>query len=222
MKYRKIVGRLLIQILPLLPFLSVLIGQSLELHYDMGEDRKYATTTLEMFTPDAFGATFWFVDMDYNAGSEEAVSLMYWEIARYFHTPVSKISATVQYNDGVAEFGNLGQVWLAGISRSFDFGSGLQCGIDLLYRQENGLDENGQCTITWVYPVADGRVTISGFCDIWTTEGGANNIVYLTEPQCWVRLNQYFSLGGEIEISRNFLDSNDTEIMPTIGVKWNF
>ena len=77
-------------------------AQNLQVLYDFGEDRKYYTTTLEMFKPDKFGATFFFVDMDYNNGSNKAVSLSYWEIARYINLPFidDKLSATVQYNDG--------------------------------------------------------------------------------------------------------------------------
>ena len=32
-------------------------GQNLQLHYDLGEDRDYFTSTMEMFRPDSAGAT---------------------------------------------------------------------------------------------------------------------------------------------------------------------
>ena len=40
-------------------------AQNVQTHYDMGKDRGYLTTTVEMFKPDKMGSTFFFVDMDY-------------------------------------------------------------------------------------------------------------------------------------------------------------
>lgn len=39
-------------------------AQNLQVFYDT--ERGCVTSTLEMFRPDAFGSTFYFVDMDYN------------------------------------------------------------------------------------------------------------------------------------------------------------
>ena len=39
-------------------------AQNLQLHYDLG--RGCATTTAEMFRPDAAGSTFFFIDLDYS------------------------------------------------------------------------------------------------------------------------------------------------------------
>lgn len=48
---------------------SLLFSQNLQVHYDMGKDRGYITTTLEMFKPDKYGNTFFFVDFDHSAGN---------------------------------------------------------------------------------------------------------------------------------------------------------
>ena len=53
-------------------------AQNVQLHYDLG--RNIATTTVEMFKPDAGGSTFLFVDLDYSP----KVSGAYWEISREF------------------------------------------------------------------------------------------------------------------------------------------
>ena len=37
-------------------------AQNIQTHYDMGKDRGYLTTTIEMFKPDKTGNTFFFVD----------------------------------------------------------------------------------------------------------------------------------------------------------------
>ncbi len=81
---------------------TCLYSQNLQLHYDFGEDRKYFTTTLEMFKPDEYGSFFFFVDMDYNYPGNKSMSLGYWEIARYINSYFIKdLSLTVQYNDGI-------------------------------------------------------------------------------------------------------------------------
>ena len=69
------------------------LAQNVQLHYDFGrgiydelgktEDyygRPQLTTTVEMFRPDSFGSTFFFIDLDYASGVKGA----YWEIAREF------------------------------------------------------------------------------------------------------------------------------------------
>lgn len=62
---------------------SGVLAQNIQVHYDFGKDRKYVTTTLEMFKPDKWGSTFFFVDYDYNVGDVKGVSTTYMEIARY-------------------------------------------------------------------------------------------------------------------------------------------
>ena len=66
-------------------------AQNIQLHYDFGRSlyneldktddsygRPTLTTTVEMFRPDSFGSTFFFIDMDYSKGVKGA----YWELAR--------------------------------------------------------------------------------------------------------------------------------------------
>ena len=53
---------------------SALEAQDIQLHYDMGKDRKYLTSTVEMFKPDQYGSTFFFIDMDYGANDVQGVS----------------------------------------------------------------------------------------------------------------------------------------------------
>ena len=67
----------------LLFFCSILLSgfnkvqaQNIQLFYDAG--RGCATSTVEMFRPDAGGSTFFFVDFDYTPKATGA----YWEIAR--------------------------------------------------------------------------------------------------------------------------------------------
>ena len=79
-------------------------AQNLQLHYDLGEDRKYFTTTVEMFRPDKYGSTFFFIDMDYSSDArnvDNGISLAYWEIARAFKwNENQKFMPRVEYNGG--------------------------------------------------------------------------------------------------------------------------
>ncbi|MDZ7725884.1 MAG: DUF5020 family protein [candidate division KSB1 bacterium] len=205
-------------------------SQMLQVHYDMGEDREYVTTTLEMFKPDALGATFWFVDMDYNSADQnKSNSLAYWEIARYFTTPFlnEKLSATIQYNDGTATWGPLHQVWLGGISYPLDLGC-ITLHTDLLYRHMDVSDSpDWQLTFVWFKPLLQSKVHFTGFFDLWTQDIPQENMdekfIVMAEPQLWYVLNKTFSVGTEVEISYNYLPQYDEwKVMPTVAVKWNF
>ena len=62
-------------------------AQNIQLHYDFGRSlydkdlkgRPLLTSTVEKFHPDAWGSTYFFVDMDYTS---DGVASAYWEIAR--------------------------------------------------------------------------------------------------------------------------------------------
>ena len=206
-------------------------AQNMQVLYDFSEDRKYYTTTLEMFKPDDYGATYFFVDMDFNSGTNDAVSLSYWEIARYIKLPfiTEKLSATVQYNDG--HFGTipLGQTWLGGFSYPLDLGF-VTINCDVLYRKQNGMESNGQLTLTWNKQFFENKLQFTGFIDLWTadkynTKGDTDGrkFVLLTEPQIWYNVWEHLNLGGELEISNNFIPTEDgVSIKPALGIKWNF
>jgi hypothetical protein len=213
-------------------------AQNLQLHYDFGEDRHFVTTTLEMFKPDDFGAIFWFVDFDYNdATGDQSAAMAYWEIARYFNLPffknsavLSKLSATAQYNDGLNTFGGFGSVWLAGLSYPVDLKI-ITINTDILLRKAEAQDLGYQLTLVWFKPFLDGKIVFTGFLDIWNqtnfdadTDGTDAQVVLLTEPQLWYNVSDQLAIGGEIEISRNFVFAagSDLKLMPTLGLKWVF
>lgn len=207
-------------------------SQNLQLHYDFGKDRKYFTSTIEMFKPDEYGSTYFFVDMDYNRGGNKSVSLAYWEIARYINLPfINGLSATVQYNDGMIHSNEanmdfpLGNVWLAGLSYPINLGF-VTLGTDFLFRKDY-LSENkadAQLTTVWLVPFLNGKITFDGFMDIWSTkQAGENKVVVLTEPQIWFNLTNHLSIGSEIEISNNFIPlKTSVQVNPTLAGKWNF
>lgn len=205
---------------------SFVLAQNLQLHYEASEDREYFVSTLEMFKPDQYGSTFWFVDMEYAAPGVKGVSLSYWEIARAFTLPVKNLSATIQYNDGVASFGSLGQIWLVGVNYYLDLGF-VALPVDVLYRSAQGADSpDFQVTATWFIPLMDGNIEFSGFLDFWSQDefgSDEKQFVLLSEPQIWYNANEHLSVGTEIEISDNFVFGADgIQALPTIGLRWTF
>lgn len=213
--------------LTLLILMTASFAQNLQIHYEASEDREYFVSTLEMFKPDNYGSTFWFVDMEYDApGKIKGASLAYWEIARNFTLPINNLSASIQYNDGVANFGNLGQTWLIGVSYYLDLGF-TALPIDILYRSVQGADAHDfQLTTSWYIPLLDDNIEFSGFVDIWSQDvrlDGDKELVLLSEPQLWYNANEHFSIGSEIEISKNFVyGEKGIQALPTIGLRWTF
>ncbi len=206
---------------------SIAFTQNLQLHYEASGDREYLVSTLEMFKPDQYGSTFWFVDMEYNdSRGTKGVSLSYWEIARSFSLPINNLSATIQYNDGVANFGSLGQVWLLGVNYYLDLGF-VALPLDILYRDAAGSGSaNIQLTTTWFIPLLDGNIECSGFVDLWSqdkADGDGKQLVLLSEPQIWYNANEHLAVGSEVEISNNFVVGADgIQALPTIGLRWTF
>lgn len=208
----------------------LILGQNLQLHYDYGDGRNYLTSTIEMFKPDEYGATFFFFDMDYNyQEGDKSTSLAYLELARYISIPVDKFSVTIQYNDGIigenyAWSAPLGPVWLGGLSYPLDLGF-ITLNTDVLFRKSRNSDApDAQLTIVWNKKFLNDKLTFMGFFDLWSqdkmTEDGKEPVL-LTEPQLWYGVSKHLSIGGEIELSKNFV-SDDFEIMPTLGLKWQF
>jgi len=90
----------------LLLFSTILLAQNVQMHYDLGKGRSYLTSTVEMFRPDKHGSTFFFIDMDYNVGDVEGVSLAYWELARGLKFWDSPFELHLEYNGGFGQFKN--------------------------------------------------------------------------------------------------------------------
>jgi hypothetical protein len=87
-----------------------------------------------------------------------------------------------------------------------------------------------QITGVWGIEFAKGWCTFSGFFDFWreSRPWQGTEYIFMTEPQFWVNLNKIkgcdkvnLSLGGEIEISTNFIDKG-FHALPAVGAKWTF
>lgn len=229
----------------------VSVAQNIQIHYDFGHmlyedldskngNRAPLTTTIEMFKPDKWGSTFFFVDMDYN----KKVTSAYWEISREFNfwqkSKMNWLSVHVEFDGGlntvVKSFNN---AWLLGPTYSghnADYSK--TWSLSLMYKyipktvdtENKKQEQNFQITGVWNINFAKGWMLFSGFADFWREHRPWINTeyIFLAEPQLWVNLNKIkgwdninLSLGGEVEISNNFVDKG-FYCIPTLGAKWTF
>jgi hypothetical protein len=216
-------------------------AQNIQLHYDFGENRNFFTTTVEMFKPDKWGSTFFFVDMDYTSDSrnvDNGNSLAYWEIARAFKWKENqKYQPRVEYNGGVFKldgddtpFIPIENCWLAGLERTWaseDFSKILTLQANYKYIKDKE-DASFQLTAVWTVLLLDGKLTFAGFADFWKegmdwdVDGSIDtDFRFLTEPQLWYNFNQHFAVGTEVELSNNFI-GDQFFVSPTVALKYTF
>ncbi|MDX8338030.1 DUF5020 family protein [Draconibacterium sp. IB214405] len=213
-------------------FMFSVNAQNLQLHYDFGEGRKMLTSTVEMFRPDAYGSTFFFVDMDYGSdesGIDNGVSLAYWEIARAFKwNETQSFMPRVEYNGGIMVLDGanfpIENCWLAGVERTWasaDFSKILTLQANYKYIKDKE-DAAFQLTAVWTVQMAEGKVTFTGFADFWKEEMfWGTDYRFLTEPQLWYNPCKNFSFGTEVELSNNFV-GDEFAVKPTLAVKYTF
>jgi hypothetical protein len=220
-------------------------AQNLQLHYDLGKDRKYYTATLEMFRPDSLGSTYWFIDLDFNfPGAPRSMSATYWEISREFYIPwlkknpsLKNLAFHLEYNDGFTAFKDSGEmmgaasynsVFLTGFSYPVRMGN-VRISTQGLVRIPRGMDgwPDFQITLVWFQPVFRKKVLITGFIDFWTQDRragpGKKEVVIQTEPQFWFMVRPKLAVGSEIEISHNFPSGPKSwQVNPTVAFRWEF
>lgn len=222
-------------------------SQNLQLHYDTrhslyGNDvsqENYFTATFEMFKPDKWGSTFMFIDCDFNFNKKNP-GLAYAEIARAFKIGDFPLMPHIEYNGGLGivkstDFGfSIPSSYLAGVQYPFQLGNFFM-GTYVAYKL-NAFDKNShdvQWTLTWNSDLANGKISLAGFADLWTedkqySEGPTakgKKLVFVSEPQFWHNITSQFALGTEVELSYNFVNKfaeSKFYAIPTIATKWNF
>ncbi|NDV57877.1 DUF5020 family protein [Bacteroides sp. 519] len=214
----------------------VLNAQNIQFHYDFGsmlydelDTRPKLTTTVEMFKPDKWGSTFFFVDMDYTG---KGVASAYWEIARELKFWNGPISAHVEYNGGLRYIDNAFLFGPTYTYNSSDFSKGFSFTPMYKYIHKNSSSHNFQLTGTWYLHFAQQKLTFTGFVDFWREKNPftGKEYIFLTEPQFWVNLNKFkgvdkdfnMSVGTEWELSNNFAARKGFYCLPTLAVKWTF
>lgn len=210
-------------------------AQNLQVLYDA--ERGCVTSTIEMFRPDSFGSTYFFVDMDCNPKMTGA----YWEISREFAVfkDAPWLSLHAEFNGGLNSSTSFNNAWLAGLTysgHSEDFSK--TWSLSALYKaipgtiglKGNKEVHNFQITGVWGINFANGWCDFSGFFDIWreARPWQGTQFIFISEPQFWVNLNKIegwenvnLSVGGELEISANFV-AKGFHALPAVGAKWVF
>lgn len=228
-------------------------AQNIQLHYDLGHSlnsdlsaRPSVTTTVEMFRPDSWGNTYFFVDIDY---FHDGVAGAYWEVSREVNVSRNKQWAVhAEYNGGVASsqlndvstrFQHAALVGAAWNWANSDFLKtfSLQALYKYHFKGQNTWNRpfsSFQATAVWGLTTPNRRVTFSGFVDCWYDQSVDGNWIVASEPQLWLNLNSYkgmerlnLSVGTEVEVSNNFVfdkygRNNRFHAIPTLAAKWTF
>ncbi len=216
-----------------------LMSQNLQVLYDFGKDHNYVTTTLEMFKPDKWGSTFYFVDFYYDFGPEKHPSGAYMEIARSLQFWKGPISAHVEYNGGLGSFPNssaltgqaafpINNAWLIGADYNMhneDFSKVLT--IQALFKHIVGKQESAQLTAVWGLDFFKRKLSFTGFADFWledntNSNGSMTSTTFITQPQLWYNFTEHLSAGTEVELASNFAGTEGFIVRPRLAVKWNF
>jgi hypothetical protein len=216
--------------------ISTVKAQNIQTHYDFGKDRKYLTTTVEMFKPDKLGNTFFFIDFDYGIPGQDMMSNAYFEIARVMTIKKSPWGIHGEYNGGFGKIANgdtyftVNNAWLGGVDYSWnseDFSKGFS--IKALYKQIQDKQSSFQITGVWHVNFAKGKMSFTGFADFWKEDSDFNfdgktdaTYTFLAEPQLWYNINGHFAFGSEVELSNNFALHEGFMVNPTLAVKWTF
>lgn len=206
--------------------LTVFSQTNLQLHYDFGAGRKYLTSTIERFKPDANGSLFYFVDLNYSAnGPMEA----YMEIARELKFWDGHFSAHIEYNGGLHAETPLGfqinNAYLLGGTYSAnnqDFSKGISLSAMYKLIQGNTDPHNYQLTAVWYMHFLNRKISFTGFADFWREKSflGTSH-VFLSEPQLWYNFNKSISAGTEIELGYNFGGVAGFKVCPTLAIKYS-
>lgn len=217
---------------------SIIKAQNVQLHYDLGKDRKFLWTHVEMFKPDKWGSSFFFIDMNYGEGNVHGVSMAYWEISRALKFWKSPFALHVEYNGGFGQFKTstplngayqINNAWLFGGEYTWntkDFSKVFT--LQAMYKTIQDKNKASfQITGVWAIQMLKNKVTFSGFADFWrednfTGTSDMTKYVFLTKPQLWYNCTEHLSLGTEGDISANFSGHKGFMVNPMLSAKWTF
>lgn len=228
--------------LAILSVAVVIEAQNLQLHFDprhsfYGDEVapvNYLTATFEMFKPDRWGNTFMFVDFDFSFDKKNP-GLVYAEIAREFKIGDFPLFPHIEYNGGLGLVKGTGigfsipAAYLGGLGYPFQLGN-FHMNTYVAYKLNSfqEVSHDAQWTFTWNSLLADSKLSLSGFFDLWSenkdrtgVESG-KRLVLLSEPQIWYNVTPNFSVGSEVEISYNFVRLENFYAIPTLATKWTF
>jgi len=232
------------KLLIILCLIMPLLGQNLQVHYELRGDKRNITSTIEQFTGDRLGLTYWFIsatytDFDGRNLLDGNATGVYGEFYRFFNIPKTNgLMAGIQYNDGLAVFSGsdtsttygsaFGRTWLGGFAYNVPIGK-MHVLTTVWLRKKQGYNYDWQLTLAWGHTFANEKLTFNGFFDLWGEKPENSpttpyKVVLLTEPQLYYNFNPHLALGVKAQISYNFEFGYDGQLRfaPTVAARWNF
>ena len=219
---------------------------NVQFHYDMGRaiygselsNRPLWTATIENFTADKWGSTYFFVDGNF---AENQMHSVYAEFARELKFWKAPVAVHLEYNGGLSgKTGSYNDAYLAGAAYNWannDFSKtfSVQAMYKYLAKQQIGTKHSWQLTAVWGVHFAKGLCSFTGFADLWHDNAVDGSLVFCGEPQFWFNfapLNWVdddckLSVGTEVKISNNLVwptkgTNNRFYVIPTLAAKWIF
>jgi len=219
---------------------------NVQMHHDFGKaaygnelsNRPKWTATVENFTADKWGSTYFFVDANFADSKMESA---YAEISRELRFWKAPLAVHVEYNGGLSgSAGSYNDAYLGGVaynwaSKDFSRTFSLQLLYKYLANQTVGTKHSWQTTMVWGIHFAKGLCTFSGYADLWHDNSVNGNLVFSSEPQFWFNLAALesvsddfkLSVGTEVELCNNLVWTADGKnnrfyAIPTLAVKWQF
>lgn len=218
---------------------------NVQFHYDMGRaiygkelsNRPLWTATIENFTADKWGSTYFFVDGNF---ADNAMHSAYGELARELKFWKAPVAIHLEYNGGLSGSGCYNDAYLAGAAYNWansDFSKTLsfQAMYKYLAKQQIGTKHSWQLTAVWGIHFAKGLCSFTGFADLWHDNAVSGSLVFCSEPQFWFNFAPLswvdddckLSIGAELELSNNLVwpadgINNRFYAIPTLAAKWTF
>lgn len=234
----------LIILLAILP--RVVMAQlNVQMHYDLGDAfygkelgaRPHWTATVENFSADKWGSTYFFIDANFGDNVMESA---YAEISRELQFWKAPFAIHVEYNGGLSNTGSYNDAYLLGAAYNWankNFSKTFS--VQMLYRylanHVGGTQHSWQLTTVWGVHFAKKLCSFTGYADLAHDNSVNGALVFTSEPQFWVNLNALkkvndkfnLSVGTELEISNNFVWPSDGRnnrfyVIPTLAAKWTF
>lgn len=217
-----------------------LSAQNLQLFGDFGRwlypkecpERPIFSTTAELFHPDPWGNTFFFVDMEY---TKKGVVSAYWQLVRELQFWKAPISIQLQYDGGLTNQFSYYNSYNIGPRATYsneDNTKSFAGGILYKYIQGNTINPHSfLATIAWYLSFSEGKGTFKGYADFWQDPvQGRSDYVFFSKPQLWLNLNKFkgvhekfnLSIGTEVRICYNLFAPDVFLIIPTAALKWTF
>ncbi|MBQ8593822.1 MAG: DUF5020 family protein [Bacteroidaceae bacterium] len=219
---------------------------NVQMHHDFGNDiygselsnRPRWTATIENFTADKWGSTYFFVDGNF---ADNTLASVYAELARELRFWEAPIALHVEYNGGLAgATGSYNDAYLVGAAwnwanKDFSHTFSVQALYKYLANNPSSNRHSWQLTTVWGIHFAKGLCTFSGYADLWHDNSVNGSLVLSSEPQFWVNLWKLngvdddckLSVGTEVEICNNLVwptdgVNNRFYVTPTLAAKWTF